>query len=102
VNRDATLDVTQNSVAMRSRVYSIKFTFQEPYSSMIFTNPSALAAARKTKQPVNLTADMLPDGSHRYAIVTSGARTTVEFEKFRAHDRKLEKYQQWTTRVAEE
>ena len=98
---NAVLDVTGSSVAIRSRVCSIVFTLQEPFSSMSYMDPRAVAIARKTKQPINTTADTLPDGSPRYAIVVVGARATVEFEALRAQDRNLDKYQKWVNRVAE-
>lgn len=98
---NAILDVTENSVAIRSRVCSVSFMLQEPFSSMMTLNPAEVAAARKTKQPISATVEKLPDGSPRYSIVTIGARTTVEFDSLRAQDRNLDKYQQWTKRVAE-
>lgn len=98
---DAILEVTQNSVAIRTLVYSIIFTVQEPFLSVDSTDPRAVTLARKTKQPINTTVDTLADGSVRFATVTLSARTTVELSGLRAQDRNLDKHQKWTNRVVE-
>ena len=97
----AVLDVTQNSVAVRSRVCSIIFTLQEPFSSMMSIDPHAIATAKATGQPISATVANLPDGSPRYQTVAIGTRATVEFESLRAQDRDLAKYQSWANRVSD-
>jgi hypothetical protein len=98
---NAALDVTQSSIAIRSLVCSIIFTLQEPFSSMASLDPHAIALARKTKQPISSTANTLPDGSSRYAIVAIGARATVDFAWSRSQDRNLDKYQTWCNRIVD-
>ena len=97
----AVLDLTQNSVSVRSRVCGIIFTLQEPFSSMMGVDPHELAAAKANGQPVTATVPTLSDGSPRYRTVDIAARATVEFAGLRAQDRDLAKYQDWARRVTE-
>lgn len=97
----AVLDVTQNSVSIRSFVCSVIFTLQEPFASMMTIDPHVVAAARATGQPINAAVPTLPDGSPRYETVDIGARTTVGFAGLRAQDRDLAKYQKWANRLSE-
>jgi hypothetical protein len=95
------LEVTQNSVAIRSYVGSVIFTLQEPYASMDNADAHAVAKARATRQPISAEVANLPDGLPRYATVAVGALATVEFAALRAQDRDLAKYQKWATRLVD-
>lgn len=97
----AVLDITKNSVAIRSFVCSVIFTLQEPFASMTSVDPHAVAIAKATGQPIMSEAPTLPDGLPRYATVDIGTRATVEFAALRAQDRDLAKYQKWANRVVE-
>ena len=97
----AVLDITQNSVAIRSFVCSVTFMLQEPFASMTLVDPHLVAAAKATRQPIPAEVPTLPNGSPRYATVGIGARATVEFEALRAQDRDLAKYQRWANRLVE-
>jgi hypothetical protein len=97
----AVLDITQNSVAIRSYVCSITFTLQEPMSSMMTIDPHVVAASRLTRQPIRAEVPTLADGSPRYLTVDIAARATVEIASLRAQDRDLSKYQNWAKRVVE-
>jgi hypothetical protein len=97
----AVLDITQNSVAIRSFVCSVIFTLQEPFSSMMSIDPHVVAAAKATRGPISSEVPTLPNGSPRYAIVDIAARATVEFAALRAQDRDLAKYQKWSNRLVE-
>jgi hypothetical protein len=97
----ALLDITKNSVALRTYVCSITFTLQEPMSSMTTIDPHVVAASKITRQPIKTEAPILADGSPRYVTVDVGTRATVEFASLRAQDRNLSKYQSWAKRVVE-
>jgi hypothetical protein len=97
----AVLDITQNSVTIRSFVCSTIFTLQEPFASMMTIDPHTVAIAKATGQPINTGGATLPDGSPRYATVDIGARATLEFAGLRAQDRDLAKYQKWANRLVE-
>ena len=97
----AVLDVTQNSLAIRSFVCSVIFTLQEPFASMMSIDPHVVAAAKATRQYINAEVATLPNGSPRYATVDIAARATVEFAGLRAQDRDLAKYQKWASRLVE-
>jgi hypothetical protein len=97
----AVLEVTQNSVAIRSFVCSVAFTLQEPFARMMSIDPHVVAAAKATRQPINAEVATLPNGSPRYATVDIAARATVEFAGLRAQDRDLAKYQKWANRLVE-
>ena len=97
----AVLDVTQNSVAIRSFVCSVIFTLQEPFASVMSIDPHAVAAAKAAGQYINPEVATLPNGSPRYATVDIAARATVEFAWLRAQDRDLAKYQKWANRLVE-
>jgi hypothetical protein len=97
----AVLDITQNSVAIRSFVCSVILTLQEPFSSMTSMDPHKLAVAKATGQPIKTADPILPNGSPRYAIVDIAARATVEFAALRAQDRDLAKYQKWANRLVD-
>jgi hypothetical protein len=97
----AVLDVTQNSVAIRSFACSVIFTLQEPFASVMSIDPHAVAAAKATGQYINPEVATLPNGSPRYATVDIAACATVEFAWLRAQDRDLAKYQKWANRLVE-
>ena len=98
---DAELDITKNSVAIRSLVCSIVFTLQEPFASMMTIDPHAVALGRATGKPINAEVPTLPNGAPRYETVAITARATVEFQGLRAQDRDLVKYQSWANRVSD-
>jgi hypothetical protein len=97
---DAMLDITHNSIAIRTFVCSVTFTLQEPFASETSIDPHEVAAAKATRQPMKAGGSS-GSGSERYAIVDIAARATVEFAALRAQDRDLAKYQKWANRLVE-
>ncbi len=92
------IDVSTNSVTLRSGVGSIVLTLNPNLSFTMGKDPQAVANARAAKQPI----EALPNAdSDRFRKVTIAVRATIEFAALRAQSPDLEKYKKWTDRVVQ-
>jgi hypothetical protein len=84
------IEVTANSLRVRSRVVAISFDLQE--AEMSTTDPS---------DPTSASMPKLPNGEPRFVSIILGARLSIEYSPWRAQTRDLPKYQAWATRFTQ-
>jgi hypothetical protein len=90
------LEITSNSVTLRTLVCTIELRVREPFAAMHSIDPHSFA---KGSEVVIADVPTLPNGDPRYLTITLGNRATIHYSPFRAQDRNLSKYQSWASRL---